>query len=154
MQNKMQHTLNSSLEGIRKRKHPTLHPRTRKIGNVFKYWYSCLSEKEALQFPPSSCCQKKCQIIHKCSSESAGRNMVAWMWEQNRKHRRFFHHVWQMFNLGLLHFPSISSVPLLLLFVGMLKCFWVGCDCLLFLISSFPPLSFSFQGPMRAQLFY
>ncbi len=55
-----------------------------------QYWYSCLSEKEALQFPPSSCCQKKCQIIHKCSSESAGRNMVAWMWEQNRNIAVFY----------------------------------------------------------------
>lgn len=73
-----------------------------------------LVRKRGLEISTSSCCQKKCQIIHKCSSESTGRNMVAWMWKQNRKHHRFFHHVWQMFNLGLLHFPSISSVPLLL----------------------------------------
>lgn len=72
-----------------------VHPWTRtrsfwKIGNIFKYWYSCLSGKGALKFPPSSCCQKKCQIIHKCSSESAGRNMVVWMQKKEQKTDQFF----------------------------------------------------------------
>lgn len=146
----MKCSTHSSPEGIRgKKESTTTQPCSSafasfwKIGSVFKYWYSCLSRSLEISTRLLFVRKKKCQIIHKCSSESTGRNMDA------KTERKTSPSCLANVQFGPVAFP----LRLLLRFVGMLKCFWFGCDCLLFLISSLPLSAFRFEGQWERSCF-